>query len=136
MSVVGSLDTNALLRYIVGDIPEQADAVERLLRQAGGQLAVADIAIIEVVFVLNLYYGMSRGEVAEALRMIMNLREINCNRNLFNAALTDFVEHPALSFEDCCLAQYAKLSGAVPLYTFDRKLANQSGYARLIESNC
>jgi len=128
----GSLDTNALLRLLLNDIVEQHNAIKKLLHEANGQLAVADIAVAELVFVLERHYDFSRKQVAEAITGLMLLREINCNRALFEKVLPLYVNHPALSFEDCCLSAYAVLGHAEPLWTFDKKLATQADSARLI----
>lgn len=132
MNFYGSLDTNALLRLLLNDVPKQHEAVKRLLQNASSQFAVADIAVIELVFVLDRYYGFSRQQVSEAITGLMLLRAINCNRTLFEKALSAYIEHPALSFEDCCLSTYAELNQAEPLWTFDKKLATQTDGAKLI----
>ncbi len=132
MRFIGSLDTNALLRLLLNDVPEQHEATKRLLREANGQLVIADIAVIELVFVLERYYGFSRQQVTEAVMGLILLRGINCNRSLFEKALPTYVSHSALSFEDCCLSTYATLNQAEPLWTFDKKLASQADSAKLI----
>jgi predicted nucleic-acid-binding protein len=128
----GSLDANVLLRLLLNDISDQHQAVLRLLGTARGQFAVADIAVVEVAFVLERYYEFSRVAIAEAIDGIMSLAEINCNRTLFKKALPLFAKHPGLSFEDCCLAIYAELNDAKPLWTFDRKLANQAANVKIV----
>lgn len=128
----GSLDANVLLRLLLDDEPDQHAAVEALFRKSSGQFAVADTAIIEVAFVLGRHYSFSRQAVVEAIEGLMSLTEINCNRLLFAKVLPLFVKSPALSFEDCCLATYAELNEAKPLWTFDRKLANQAKSAKLV----
>jgi len=131
----GSLDTNVLLRLLLSDIPDQHTAVEALFRKTPGQFAVADTAIIEIAFVLERHYTFSRLAIFEAIEGLMSLPEINCNRALFEKALILFTKNPSLSFEDCCLATYAELSGAKPLWTFDRKLASQAPSAKIVAVN-
>jgi predicted nucleic-acid-binding protein len=128
----GSLDTNVLLRLLLNDIPTQHEAVKRLLAGTSDRFAVADTAIIELVFALQKHYGFTRQQVAEAVSGLIRLRELNCNRVLFEKTLSPFLEHTTLSFEDCCLAAYATLNGAEPLWTFDKKLANQATSTRLV----
>lgn len=128
----GSLDANVLLRLLLDDISEQHAAVEALFQKSKGQFAIADTAIIEVVFVLGRHYGFSRTAISEAIEGLMLLPEINCNRTLFEKALPLFTKNPSLSFEDCCLVTYAELNDARPLWTFDRKLANQTPNAKLV----
>lgn len=127
----GSLDANVILRIILDDIPNQhQDAVALFDRQ--GQYDLADIAVVETVFVLAMNYGLSRENISVALTAFLNLQNINCNAALFERALPMYVQHPALSFEDCCLAVYAELNNALPLYTFDKKLAAQTVQANLV----
>lgn len=128
----GSFDTNVLLRLLLNDIVEQRTATKELLNQATNQFAVADTAIIELVFVLDRYYGFSRLQTTEAVEGLMKLKEINCNRILFERAMPLYIKHDGLSFEDCCLSVYAQLNDAEPLWTFDKKLANQASNSKLI----
>jgi predicted nucleic-acid-binding protein len=129
----GSLDANVLLRLLLNDVPEQHTRALRLFKARAGQLAIADIAVIEVVFVLCRAYDFSREQAAEAIEGLMSLQGLNLNCVLFEKALPVFVERPALSFEDCCLGVYAELNNAEPLWTFDKKLANQTTSAHLVE---
>jgi len=128
----GSLDANVLLRLLLNDINTQHQAAVKLFENAPGQFAVADTAIIETVFVLERNYEFTRAAIVETIEGLMSLAEINCNRPLFARALLLFSKHPALSFEDCCLAVYAELNEAKPLWTFDQKLAKQAPSARLV----
>jgi len=128
----GSLDANVLLRLLLNDIPDQHKAVEMLFRKASGQFAVADTAVIEVAFVLERHYAFDRAAIADAVEGLMSLTEINCNRVLFERAMPLFIKNVSLSFEDCCLAIYAELNSAKPLWTFDRKLANQAPSTKLV----
>ena|SRR5665213_1176806 len=130
----GSLDTNVLLRLLLNDVPEQHTAAKKLIEQTTNQFAVADTVIIELVFALDRYYGFSRLQITEAVDGLMKLKEINCNRVLFKKTLALFINHSGLSFEDCCLAIYAQLNEAEPLWTFDKKLANQVSSAKLVIS--
>ena len=128
----GSFDTNVLLRLLLNDIPEQHNAVKELMQQTISQFAIADTAIIELAFALDRYYGFGRLQIAEAIDGLMKLKEINCNRALYERALPIFTKHSGLSFEDCCLSVYAQLNDAEPLWTFDKKLANQASNAKLV----
>src|SRR5579884_2369618 len=130
--IAGSLDANVLLRLLLNDNPAQHRAAATLVEKASGQFAVADTAIIETVFVLERYYGLTRSQIGEAIQGLMKLPQINCNRALFAQALTLFMRHVSLSFEDCCLTTYAVLNEATPLWTFDQKLAHQASRAQLI----
>lgn len=129
----GSLDTNILLRLILQDVPDQHNAAVKLFNDAKGQLAASDLAIIEMTFVLlGQNYQFTREQIAEVIEGIMQIPKINCNRALFRQVLPMYVHKPALSFEDCCLAVYAEINNATPLWTFDQKLAKQSPSVKLL----
>lgn len=126
-----SLDTNALLRWALQDIPEQAGKVDTLLHQ-NVSLEVADVAVIEMVFVLEKVYQLPRSLIAEHVELLMSTSQINCNRTLFSEVLPLYRQHVSLSVIDCSLACYAKLNQAEPLYTFDQALAKQLPQAKLL----
>lgn len=132
MALQGSLDTSAIVRLLTNDIPLKRDKIAHIIESSNLPVAVADIAIAETVFVLGREYGFNRPAIAASLRAFMLHPKINCNRIMIDRALELFVGHSALSFEDCCLAVYAELNDAVPLYTFDKKLAAQTAHAQLV----
>jgi len=128
----GSLDANVLLRLLLRDIPSQSELALALLARPGA-FHVADTAIIETVFALERYYEIPRVEIAAYMLATIGNPKLNVNKELFTAALELYPEHSKLSFEDCCLAIYARLNASLPLWTFDKKLANQlKKYAKLL----
>lgn len=127
-----SIDTNVVLRLCVGDVPAQVAAANRLL--AGAALVyIDDVAVIEAVYVMNRSYDFSREATAETLLALLTQPNVQCRLAELQQALHYFCQHPALSFEDCYLAVQARANQAVPLYTFDRKLANQLQHADLLK---
>jgi predicted nucleic-acid-binding protein len=118
-----SLDTNTLLRLVLGDLPEQTGLVEELTKKSP-VLHVADVALIEMVFVLEKIYSFSRADVVNSVQAIIRHPKINANRRLFERVLPDYLEKPKLSIVDCALVHYATLTDATPLFTFDKALAS------------
>ncbi len=130
MKVAGSLDSNAILRVVLNDIPDQSAIVIELIEQSP-RLAVCDVSVIETMFVLEKHYQFERKNIAYALTEIMKHPHLLLNEALLSEVLVLFAKQPALSPEDCYLAIYAKQNNQLPLWTFDKKLANQSnGLAR------
>jgi predicted nucleic-acid-binding protein len=121
---LASLDTNCLLRWILGDVPAQTALMNDLIA-SGKNFTAADVVLIETVFVLEKVKKISRETVEQALMVIIGQANIKCNRELFTEALPLYRAHPKLSFIDCYLAVLARQSGAGPLLTFDQKLARQ-----------
>ncbi|MDR2662275.1 MAG: PIN domain-containing protein [Treponema sp.] len=121
-----SLDTNCLLRWLLGDIPKQAEIVADLLNSSE-TFYVADPALIELVFVLEKVKKIDRNLIQKAVSAIMAQANVKCNREIFEETMPLYVEHSKLSVTDCYLSVAAQKRGARPLLTFDRKLANQLG---------
>jgi predicted nucleic-acid-binding protein len=132
-SLAGSLDANVILRLLLNDVAEQHAVALLLINSTKNQFAVTDTAIIEVVFVLERHYTFTRAQITEAINGLMSIPVINCNRSLFENALPLFTANTGLSFEDCCLATYATLNAAEPLWTFDQELARKAQSASLLK---
>ena len=121
----GSLDTNVLLRALLNDIPEQHLLAKKLIEKPGAKYLVSDTALIELVFVLDRHYGFTRAQIADALEGLTMHPQLSCSKRVFLNSAMVFTSHQSLSFEDCYLSECAKETGAIPLYTFDKKLAKQ-----------
>jgi len=127
---MASLDTNCLLRWFLGDVPEQQGRVEALLA-TGDPLVVDDAALIECVFALEYRAKLSRATIKAYLTTAMGYPLV-LNRTLWVPVLDTWVSHPKLSVVDVYLALKSKANGRAPLYTFDEKLANQVPSAQLV----
>jgi predicted nucleic-acid-binding protein len=132
--VLGSLDTNAILRLILNDIPAQTIAVKILIDSSQGSYVVTDLAIVDVEYALRAHYGFNREQINDTLGSVLLHPSVQTNITLMKKVFEVYIAHPQLSFTDCCLAIHAEVDGAKPLWTFDRKLAKQSeGNVQLIE---
>ena len=130
-----TLDTNLIVHYIMGDIPKQRKAVARLLDRAKTTHLVPISAINEAVYVFEAHYEQDRVVIATNLQKFLETFDevLEYDRELIEVTLMFYAELPALSFHDCCLASYAELEGAEPLFTFDKKLAKQHPSAKLLQ---
>jgi len=127
-----SVDTNVLLRAAIDVGDGQTIAARALLASNDRTFVVHLLVFAEFVFVLTTHYGMSRVQAATLVRWVMGIESVDCPRDLIEASIDLFQTHPKLSFEDCLLAEQARNENAVPLWTFDRKLANQHPVAQLV----
>lgn len=125
-----SLDTNIILRIMLMDVAEQCLRIQDLFMRQGYVYHVSDLAIAESVFVMQ--KGCTRAEIVENIKKLFEMPGIKANFNLFERVFPMYLQHPKLSFNDCCLAVYAELNEAEPLWTFDRKLVNQVPTAKAV----
>ena len=128
-----ALDTNVLVRYLVCDDAEQAEAARSLLESLSVDRPgyVCREVTVELVWVLERAYGFTRDRIATVLE------ELVATEGLVIEAAED-VAHAAFryrrdgaGFSDLMILAAAKRSGAHPLYTFDRKAARLEGAALL-----
>jgi len=127
-----SLDTNVLLRVAIESEDDQTARARALLARQDRLFSVSPVVVAEFVYVLMSHYGRSRAQAADVTRRVLGLESIVCSRDVILAALAAFESHPKLSFEDCLIAEQAGATDAVPLWTFDTKLAKQHPVARLV----
>jgi uncharacterized protein len=131
VSIMPSLDTNCLLRWLLGDVPDQTAIISNIINSEEN-LTVADAALIEMVFVLEKIKKISRETIEKTFLAIFEKDNILCNRKLFIEILPIYIGHPKLSFVDCYLQTLAASTGAVPLLTFDKKISNQLSDTKLL----
>jgi predicted nucleic-acid-binding protein len=125
------LDTNVLLRYILGDVPHQQERAIALLK-SGGRFRVLDPVWVETVYALERHYAFSRDAVRETVSSLAALDEIVGDAEALAKVCDTYISHPKLSFVDCLIAARTEQIGATPLYTFDAKLAKQHPAAKMV----
>lgn len=118
------IDTNAILRFLLNDIPQQKNIVENLLKQAKKgeiKLTVIQIVIFELDFILRKYYHFSKEEVIEKLESIVGTDYLNVeSKEVFIPAL-ELYSNSVVSLVDCFLVCKAKNKNA-QIFTFDKDL--------------
>ena len=130
-----ALDANVLVRYLVVDDVEQAEAARTLLEglTSQNQGFICREVAAELVWVLERAYRFTRIQISEVLV------ELVASDALVFEAATD-VARAALryrqggpDFADLMVLFAAERTGATPLHTFDRSLSRLEG-AVLVES--
>lgn len=128
-----AVDTNVLVRFLVNDDRQQAEAARALLQSvsAGEPAFACREVVVELVWVLERAYGYSRERIA------MILEELVATEGLVVEAAHDVARAAfryrsgGAGFSDLMVLAAAKRAGAVPLFTFDRKAARLEGVRSL-----
>ncbi len=130
-----ALDSNVILRYLVGDDVEQAEAAHKLLAglTPDNPAFIGREVMIEVAWVLERSYGFTRSRVAEALMELAASDSLVVENSDDVAASAHRYRQGGAGFSDLMILAAATRVGAVPLHTFDRRLARTNG-AVLMES--
>ena len=123
------LDTNVLVRYIMQDDAKQSPkanrAVEALTPEEPGFIPV--VALIELVWVLESAYKLSRAQLAQVLDTLLRTKVIVLDRadqvlqaqRAFSAGSADFA--------DCLIQSIASAAGCQSTLTFDVGAAKTAG---------
>lgn len=110
------LDANAILRYLLNDIPAQADVVAGTIEV--GASTIPEV-MAEVVYVLSGVYKIDRLSIASTLKDF--LEEISIQDKPVIKSALDLYARRKLDYVDCILIARAKLFGEDVL-SFDKKL--------------
>jgi predicted nucleic acid-binding protein len=125
------IDTNVILRYLIGDLPAQASQSAALMErlEAGTERAeILESVVAEAVWTLESFYKVSRPEIAERLAAVLNFRGVLAvKKGVLVTALARFGSTSA-DFVDCLLAAQAQQKD-LTVYSFDAKDFRRLGVA-------
>ncbi len=128
-------DTNVLVRAVVGDDAAQSDLAKSVLRDAE-LVALPITALCEFVWVLSQGYSVSRQDICETIRVLINAANVVVNRPAADAGLALLTAGG--DFADGVIAFEGQWLGANTFLSFDRKavkLAKAQGLsAEILES--
>ena len=124
------VDTNVLVRHLVGDPPAMAARATEYLRQED-DLLVADLVIAESIYVLESFYEVDRRDIANAMRSLLSLEAvIVVDRSLLLRSL-EVYEHDRLDYAEAYLVSCAETTGVARIASFDRAIDRVASVERI-----
>ena len=128
-----TVDANILVRAVVRDDPVQADVAAKVLTDAE-LIAVAMPCLCEFVWVLRRIYDFQPSDVADAIRALVAVANVEVNRPAVEAGLS--VLEAGGDFADGAIAYEGSWLGGGTFVSFDKKavevFAAQGLSARLV----
>jgi predicted nucleic-acid-binding protein len=122
-------DTKVLVRLIARDDSRQTASAEDFIAKGAW---VPMLALAEAGWVLTTVYELSSKDLARAIEMLLNHRDLVLqDADAVAVALELFRAKPTLGFSDCLMLQLARKAGHLPLGTFDRNLSKAEGAQKL-----
>ena len=117
------LDTNIFIRFLTDDVPEKADACEKIFKKAVEKeetLFTTDLVIAEIVWVLESFYELPKKEVQDKVEKILNTPNLICpHKDLILSALVLYSEKN-IDYIDAYNALILKENGIEELYSYDK----------------
>jgi predicted nucleic-acid-binding protein len=111
-------DTNVLVRAIAEDHEQQSRIAQAALMRAE-IVAISIPALCELVWVLSQGYKVPSGDIAEAIRRLINAANVAVNRSAAEAGLA--VLDAGGDFADGVIAYEGNWLGADTFVSFDKK---------------
>jgi len=128
------LDANVILRHLVNDSPELARKARAVFQKAAQDaitLVCDPVTLAEVVWVLESFYQIPRGQIAEELTTFLAAPEITIvDKELYLTALRLY-EEAVPHFGDACACAAAMKTAEGRLISFDKKLSKVAGVNRM-----
>ncbi len=121
------VDTNYFIRFLLNDIPTQAQVVRNLFKKSSEtkvKLFTSTVVIFEIYWLFLKYYEKGKEEIIEILSGIIHMSFVHLEeKNIFQDAL-EVYSKCSLELEDCYNIAYAKKSNMTEFASFDKKLQN------------
>ncbi len=124
-----SVDTNVLVRLVIGDDPLQVEQAESFVENGAW---VSQLVVTEAMWVLGSVYDFSASEIISALSMLLTHESLIIeDSDTVAAAVELFRSKPKLRFTDCLILEISRKAGHLPLGTFDQGLSKIDGAAKI-----
>ena len=121
------LDTNVILRYLVGDNPEQARRAAETI-DSNESLLITDVVLAESAYALTSFYQMGRTMVADSLMELVRRQNITPFALHKDAVLQGLLlcrPSARVSYADAMVWAAARSADTPLVYTFDRRFPAQ-----------
>ena len=115
------VDTNVLVRHLVGDPPAMAARATAYL-EAETELLVADLVIAETIYVLESFYEVDRQAIATSMRSLLALNAVVVVDAALLLRSIEIYEHDRLDFAEAYLVASAESSGVNSVASFDQSI--------------
>jgi predicted nucleic-acid-binding protein len=124
-----AVDTNVLVRLLVGDDQRQSDVVHAFIARGAW---ISHVVLVETMWVMDSVYQRSSEQIGNAIERLLAHAEFTLqDAEVVAAALHQMRSQPALGFSDCLVLEVARKAGHLPLGTFDRGLGTLAGTRQL-----
>jgi predicted nucleic-acid-binding protein len=122
------IDTNILIRFLIGDDPPKAARAKTLMKRVERAEEFVEISpevLTETVWTLQSFYKVPRTTIAERLAAILSFAGVRSDSQVSLQALQSYATTNA-DFVDCLLAARSHLT-KIAVYTFDEDFRKLPG---------
>jgi predicted nucleic-acid-binding protein len=124
------VDTNVLVRHLIGDPPKMAARATAYL-QKESELLVADLIVAETIYVLESFYEVARPEISEAMRALIVMESVSVVDAPLLLRAVEIYEYDRLDFAEAYLIASAESTGVMQVASFDRSIDRVKSITRV-----
>jgi len=121
-----AIDTNILVRFLIGDDKQQAKKVYNIFKKAESdkdELFVPLLVVLELIWVLESVYEISRADILESIREFLLLPILRFEHKSVLQQFTLSAQANRYDLADLLIAHSAKMQGCETVLTFDKKVS-------------
>ena len=119
-----AIDTNILIRFLVGDDEMQTKKVYSILKKAESEkkdLFVPLLVVLEMIWVLESVYDISRTEILDSISDLLLMPIFKFDQQSALQQLVHSAQGNKYDLSDLLIAHSAKVNGCEAVITFDKK---------------
>ncbi len=123
------IDTNILVRFLVGDDELQAEKVYNIFKKTEAdkqELFVPLLVMLELIWVLESVYEIERKEIIGAISELLLMPILNFEHQTALQQLTYTAQKNRYDLSDLIIAHSAREQGCEAVITFDKKASKYS----------
>lgn len=128
------LDANILLRFLVNDLPEQANCCAALLKRVetgSEEVLLPDLVLADVVWTLEKFYKQPKAKIRDLLISVLNLRGLRFSSKEAARQAFQFYAAKNLDWTDAFVAAQMLAKGRTQIYSYDRDFNKVPGISWL-----
>jgi predicted nucleic-acid-binding protein len=128
------IDTNVLVRFLVRDDEAPFEKARRLIKRevdAGEDVFVSLLVLLETEWVLRSRYGLQKTEIMDAISGLLDAAELRLeDEPAIEESLSTWRDSPA-DFADCLIGAHNRRMGCGATATFDARGLRLPGFIGL-----
>ena len=120
------IDTNILVRFLIGDNEQQAKKVYNIFKKAESEkdeLFVPLLVVLELIWVLESVYEISRADILDSIREFLLLPILRFEHKSVLQQFTLSAQANKYDLADLLIAHSAKMQGCETVLTLDKKVS-------------
>jgi len=122
-----ALDTNVLVRFLVGDHEQQAKAVYKRFKQAETKkevLFIPILVILETIWVLESVYEVARKQILDSIDDLLMMPILEFEVQSLIRSFVSSARETKIELSDLLIAHSAKFSSCESIITFDKRASS------------